>query len=49
MLVAKLLKACPVSSTLSSPISDLEFHVKQFTGAMIVNLQMLFFVGGMLC
>jgi hypothetical protein len=49
MLVAKLLKACPVSSTLSSPIKDLKFPVKRFTGAMTVNLQMLFFVGGMLC
>jgi hypothetical protein len=49
MLVAKLLKAWPVSSTLSSPINDLKFPVKQFTGAMIVNPQMMFFVGGMLC
>ena len=30
MLVAKLLKACPVSSTPSSPINDLEFPVEQF-------------------
>lgn len=29
MLAAKLLKACPVSSTLSSPITNLKFPVKQ--------------------
>jgi hypothetical protein len=48
MLVAKLLKACPVSSTPSSPINDLELPLNSFSGAMIVNLQMLFWVGGML-